>query len=83
MLLDLMATMSRLDNDKRIERIKQGQQRAIDAGKEIGGSTKNQEIRTKVISYLDKKLTVEEVAKMADCGVATVYRIKKELKPLA
>ncbi len=82
MLLDLMATMARLDNDKRIERIKQGQQRAIDAGKKIGGSTKNQEIRTKVISYLDKNLTVEEVAKMADCGVATVYRIKKELKSL-
>jgi DNA invertase Pin-like site-specific DNA recombinase len=83
MLLDLMATMARLDNDKRIERIKQGQLRAIDAGKKIGGSIKNQEIRTKVISYLEKCLTVEEVAKMADCGVATVYRIKKELKLLA
>ncbi len=82
MLLDLMATMARLDNDKRIERIKQGQQRAIDTGKKIGGSTKNQEIRSKVISYLDKGLTVEEVAKMADCGVATVYRIKKEMKSL-
>ncbi|ARD43800.1 recombinase family protein [Colwellia sp. PAMC 21821] len=82
MLLDLMATMARLDNDKRIERIKQGQQRAIDAGKKIGGSTKNQEIRSKVISYLSKKLTAEEVAKMTDCGVATVYRIKKELKLL-
>lgn len=80
MLLDLMATMTRLDKDKRIERIKQGQQRAIDAGKKIGGSTKNQKIRSKVISYLDKKLTAEEEAKMADCGVATVYRIKKELK---
>jgi DNA invertase Pin-like site-specific DNA recombinase len=67
MLLDLMATMARLDNDKRIERIKQGQQRAIDAGKRIGGSsTKNKEIRTRVISYLDKNLTVEEVAKIAD-----------------
>lgn len=83
MLLELMATMARLDNDKRIERIKQGQQRAINAGKKIGGSTKNQDIRAKVISYLNKNLTVEEVAKMADCGVATVYRIKKELKLLA
>jgi DNA invertase Pin-like site-specific DNA recombinase len=82
MLLDLMATMARLDNDKRIERIKQGQQRAIDSGKKIGGSNKNREIRSKVILYLDKSLTVEEVAKMADCGVATVYRVKKELKLL-
>ena len=77
MLLDLMATMARIDNDKRIERIKQGQQRAINAGKKIGGSTKNQEIRSKVISYLDKNLTVEEIARVADCGVATVYRVKK------
>jgi DNA invertase Pin-like site-specific DNA recombinase len=82
MLLDLMVTMAHLDNDKRIERIKQGQQRAIDAGKKICGSTKNKEIRTKVISYLDKNLTVEEVAKMADCGVATIYRVKKELNIL-
>lgn len=82
MLLDLMATMARLDNDKRIERIKQGQQRAIDAGKKIGGSTKNKEIRTRVISYLDKNLTIEEIAKIAGCGVATVYRVKNELKPL-
>lgn len=82
MLLDLMATMARLDNDKRIERIKQGQLRAINAGKKIGGSTKNQEIRAKVMSYLDKKLTVEEIAKIAGCGVETVYSIKKELKHL-
>lgn len=82
MLLDLMATMARLDNDKRIERIKQGQQRAIDAGKKIGGSSKNKEIRSKVISYLDKNITAEEVAKVSECGVATVYRIKKELKLL-
>jgi len=80
MLLDLMATMARLDNDKRIERIKQGQQRAIEAGKTIGGSTKNQEIRAKIVSYLDKGLKVDEIAKIAGCGVATVYRVKKELK---
>lgn len=82
MLLDLMATMARLDNNKRIERIKQGQQRAIAAGKKIGGSTKSKEIRSKVKSYLDRDLTVEEIAKVANCGVATVYRVKKELKAL-
>ena len=80
MLLDLMATMARLDNDKRIERIKQGQQRAVDAGKKIGGSVKNEEIRAKVISYLNKQLTANEIAKIVGCGVATVYRVKKELK---
>ena len=50
--------------------------------KKIGGSTKNQKIRAKVISYLDKSLTVEEIAKIAGCSVATVYRVKKELKHL-
>jgi len=39
-------------------------------------------IRAKVLSYLDKNLTAEEVAKISGCGVATVYRIKKELKLL-
>lgn len=80
MLLDLMATMARLDNDKRIERIKQGQQRAIEAGKKIGGSTKSQDIRAKIVSYLDKNLKADEIAKISGCGVATVYRVKKELK---
>lgn len=80
MLLDLMATMARLDNDKRIERIKQGQKRAVDAGKKIGGSVKNEAIRAKVISYLDKKLTANEIAKIVGCGTATVYRVKKELR---
>ena len=75
--------MSALDNDKRIERIKQGQKRAIDAGKKIGGSTKSQEIRSRIISYLDKNLTVSEIATIADCGVATVYRVKNELKTLS
>jgi DNA invertase Pin-like site-specific DNA recombinase len=66
MLLDHMATMARLDNDKLIERIKQGQQRAIEAGKRIGGSTKNQEIRSKVVSYIDKTLQLEKWQKYQD-----------------
>ncbi|MFT5852574.1 MAG: DNA invertase Pin-like site-specific DNA recombinase [Colwellia sp.] len=75
--------MASLDNDKRIERIKQGQKRAIDAGKKIGGSTKNQEIRSRIISYLDKNLKVNEIATITGCGVATVYRVKNELKTLS
>lgn len=79
MLLDLMATMARVDNEKRIERILQGQQRAREQGKKIGGSIKNQEIREKIKQYLDKNLNAKEIAKLANCGVATVYRVKKEL----
>lgn len=79
MLLDLMATMARLDNDKRRERIKQGQARAKSAGKVIGGRSKNEGFRERVAKYSDKSLKAEEVAKLADCSVATVYRIRKEL----
>jgi DNA invertase Pin-like site-specific DNA recombinase len=79
MLLDVMATMARLDNGKRIERIRQGQARARSAGKMIVGSSKNLELRKKITDYLDKSLKAEDIAKIVGCGVATVYRTKKEL----
>ena len=31
---------------------------------------------------MNKSLTAEELAKIAGCGVATVYSVKNELKPL-
>lgn len=80
MLLDIMATMAQLDNDKRKERIKQGQERAKAAGKMIGGRSKNPEIRERLVSYFEKGLSVEDMAKLAGCSVATVYRVKKEFK---
>lgn len=80
MLLDIMATMARLDNDKRIERIHQGLQRAKLSGKKLGGSTKNMYFRDQVKKYLNKGLKSKEIAKLVGCGVATVYRIQKELK---
>jgi DNA invertase Pin-like site-specific DNA recombinase len=79
MLLDVMATMARLDNGKRIERIRQGQARARSAGKMIVGSSKNLELRKKITDYLDKSLKAEDIAKIVGCGVASVYRTKKEL----
>ena len=82
MLLDIMATMAQLDNDKRKERIKQGQERAKAAGKVIGGRSKNPEIRERLVSYFEKGLSVEDMAKLAGCSVATVYRVKKELKQI-
>jgi hypothetical protein len=30
-------------------------------------------------SYLAKDLSVEDVARLSGCGVATVYRVKREL----
>jgi DNA invertase Pin-like site-specific DNA recombinase len=72
MLIDLLATMARLDNDKRRERIKQGLERSgyKPTGKKAD-ITKHERIKA-----LDKKgLTKEEIAKAVECGVATVYRV--------
>jgi DNA invertase Pin-like site-specific DNA recombinase len=88
MLIDLMATMARLDNEKRIERTKQGialakaakaKELGIDADSVKFGGRKQKD-REEIIKLLDKDLTVEQIAKAAGVGVATVYRVKKELK---
>ncbi|GKX51912.1 recombinase family protein [Budvicia aquatica] len=78
MLIDLMATMARLDQQKRIERIRQGQERAKAQGKRIGGKGVNKELHERVKKRLAaNNLSVEDIAKLEGCGVATVYRIKK------
>ncbi len=79
MLIDLMATMARLDQEKRVERIKQGMQKAKAQGKRVGGRAKNQDLRDNIKRYSDRGMTAEEVSKLVGCGVATVYRVKKEI----
>ena len=76
MLIDLLATMARLDNEKRRERIKQGLERSgyVPTGKKAD-TTKHDRIKE-----LNKKgLTKEEIAKAVGCGVATVYRVLKAI----
>ncbi|SEF00786.1 recombinase family protein [Pseudomonas migulae] len=81
MLLDLMATMSRLDQEKRVERIKQGlaNKRISDPNWTPKGKGKNVEKWAKVQSLITKHpgMSAEDLAKLADVGVATVYRIKR------
>lgn len=82
MLVDLMATMARLDQEKRVERIKQGIANKKEKNPEWkpAGKAKNAAKWEAVKTYLAKEgLTIEEIAKLADVGVATVYRIKKEM----
>lgn len=82
MLLDLMATMARLDQEKRVERIKQGLQnkRLVDPNWTPKGKSKNVEKWAKVKMLMAKHPTMsaEDIAKLAGVGVATVYRIKRE-----
>jgi len=83
MLIDLMATMARLDQDKRVERIKQGleNKKLAEPDWKPSGKGRNATLWEQVKSLMAKHPTMsaEQIAKLADCGVATVYRIKREL----
>ncbi|EKT4473401.1 recombinase family protein [Pseudomonas putida] len=82
MLIDLMATMARLDQEKRVERIKQGleNKKAADPDWKPAGKGRNAAKWNKVKSLMKEHPTMsaDKIAKLADCGVATVYRIKRE-----
>lgn len=84
MLIDLMATMARLDQEKRVERIKQGleKKKAANPDWKPSGKGRNAAKWAEVQSLMRKHPTMsaDEIAKLAECGVATVYRIKRETK---
>ncbi|MCF7545487.1 recombinase family protein [Pseudomonas petrae] len=86
MLIDLMATMARLDQEKRVERIKQGleNKKAADPQWKPSGKSKNAAKWAEVESLMQKHPTMsaDQIAKLAECGVATVYRIKRTIKPM-
>lgn len=84
MLIDLTSTMARLDQEKRVERIRQGManKRAQDPAWTPPGKQKNVELWQSIERLLIKlpNASVDEIAKLASCGVATVYRVKKSIK---
>lgn len=76
MLIDLLATMARLDNEKRIERIKQ--QGLARSGYKPTGKKANEAKHKRIKELLAAgNMTKEEIAKAVNCGVATVYRVAK------
>jgi DNA invertase Pin-like site-specific DNA recombinase len=81
MLLDLMATMARLNQEKSVERIKQGLETNVWQTQNWTpkGKSKNVEKWAKVQMLMAKHPTMsaEDIAKLAEVGVATVYRIKR------
>jgi DNA invertase Pin-like site-specific DNA recombinase len=77
LLIDLLATMARLDNEKRIERIKQGLERS---GYKPNGKKADTQKHDRIKELNAKGLTKEEIAKAVGCGVATVYRVLKNEK---
>ena len=77
MLIDLLATMARLDNEKRIERIKQGLERS---GYKPTGKKANEAKHKRVKELLVAgSMTKNEIAKAVGCGIATVYRVAKAI----
>ena len=75
MLIDLLATMAKLDNDKRRERIKQGLERS---GYKPTGKKPNLAKHNRIRELANQNnMTKEEVAKAVGVGVATVYRVLK------
>jgi DNA invertase Pin-like site-specific DNA recombinase len=85
MLIELMQTMSRLDQEKRVERIRQGleNKRAAEPNWKPSGKGRNvakwEAVRTVMTKH--PTMNADDIAKLAGCGVATVYRIKRELNP--
>lgn len=76
MLIDLLATMAKLDNDKRRERIKQGLANSSykPTGKKANLAKHN---RIKQLAS-QNNMTKDEIAKACGVGVATVYRVLKK-----
>ena len=75
MLIDLLATMARLDNEKRKERIKQGLARS---GYKPSGKKANKAKHIRIKQLLSQgTMTKQEIAKAVDVGIATIYRVAK------
>jgi DNA invertase Pin-like site-specific DNA recombinase len=77
-----MATMTRLDQQRRVQRIREDleNKRAADPDWKPAGKGRNQAKWNKVAGLLKRNgNTVEEIAKIADVGIAAVYSIKREL----
>ncbi|WP_423813121.1 recombinase family protein [Psychrobacter sp. 219-2-C] len=78
MLIDLLATMAKLDNDKRRERIKQGLARS---GYKPSGKKPNVAKHKRILELGSQNtMTKDEIAKAVGVGVATVYRVLRENK---
>lgn len=76
MLIDLLATMAKLDNDKRRERIKQG---LANSGYKPTGKKANTVKHNRIRELASQNnMMKEEIAKAVGVGVATVYRVLKQ-----
>lgn len=78
MLIDLLATMARIDQQKRVERIKQGLERS---GYKPAGKTANTKQHEEIIELLNEgKYTKVKIAKIIGCSEQQIYKVAKKYK---
>lgn len=78
MLIDLLATMARIDQQKRVERIKQGLERS---GYKPTGKTANTKQHEEIIELLNEgKYTKVKIAKIIGCSEQQIYKVAKKYK---
>ena len=76
MLIDLLATMAKLDNDKRRERIMQG---LANSGYKPTGKKANSQKHKRIKELASQNnMKKDEIAKACGVGVATVYRVLRK-----
>jgi len=76
MLIDLLATMAKLDNDKRRERIMQG---LANSGYKPTGKKANTQKHKRIKELASQNnMKKDEIAKACGVGVATVYRVLRK-----
>ncbi len=79
LLLDLMATQARIDQEKRVERIREGLANKRRRGEQVGGRGRNVAKWAAIEKRLKENLAMGDIAKLCDVGIATVYRVRAEL----
>lgn len=78
MLIDLLATMARIDQQKRVERIKQGLERS---GYKPTGKKANTKQHEEIIELLSEgKYTKVKIAKIIGCSEQQVYKVANKYK---
>lgn len=79
LILTMMGAVAEFERGMIASRRNEGIAIAKEA-KRYKGKQKNKELHSKIIAMLQaKKNTPDEIAKLCDCGRATVFRVKKEM----
>ena len=76
LMLNLLGSVYQFERSMLLERQKQGIAKAKAAGKYKGRPKSIDPVP--IIEYLSKGISISKTAKLADCGPATVQRIKRE-----